>query len=352
MTDDRIRWRLLEDGIRDPFRHFAIEEALLRAVDEGRSPDTLRLRRADRSVWIGVYQVPEEDVDLAWCAERGVPVVRRHNPGGAVYQDEGGFCFSAVFRREATFRRLGIGSPDELYARVGAAIVAACAEFGLRAEVSPVNDVTVGGRKIYGSAQVDWYASFVHSGSFLVSTDVGAMARALRPSALKFADKGFSDVRGRVITLQEAAGRPVPVATAMEVVTRHLATAFRVELQPGPLLPHEVAAAEELLEAKYGRREWTFRPRAERTTVVATKARSGVVALEAAFDGSVLRDVGVTGDFLVPDPRELDRWIAGARGRTTEEAAGLAQGSRLPADVREALARLLRMAEESDGGQG
>lgn len=348
MGESRPRWRRLEDGIRDPFRHFAVEEALLRSVDAGSSPETLRLRRADRSVWIGIHQVPEEDVDLGWCEAHGVPVVRRHNPGGAVYQDEGGFCFSAVFRRETTFRRLGVREPEELYGRVGAAIVAACAEFGVTAEVSPVNDVTVGGRKIYGSAQVEWYSAFVHSGSLLVETDLDAMARALRPSALKFADKGFRDVRGRVITLREAAGRRVPVEAAMDAVARHVARAFDVETEPGPLRPHEAALAERLLREKYGRREWTFRPRRDRTTVTATKAPSGVVTLRAALEGGVLAEVAVTGDFLLPDTTELARWVHEARGRTPRDAAALVEDGRLPPDVREALARLLRELEVDD----
>jgi len=349
MDEPAVRWRLLEDGVRDPFLHFAVEEAVLRSVDEGRSPDTLRLRRVDRSVWIGVYQVPEEDVDLAWCAEHGVPVVRRHNPGGAVYQDEGSFCFSAVFRRETTFGRLGVSDPAELYRRLGEAVVAACAEFGVRAEVSPVNDVTVDGRKIYGSAQVEWYTAFVHNGSFLVSTDVDAMARALKPSALKFADKGFSDVRGRVITLEEAAGRRVPVEAAKAAVARHVAQAFHVGIEPGSLLPHEDALARQLLREKYGCREWTFRERQKRTTVVATKARSGVMSLAVSMDGPSIRDVSVTGDFLVPDQGELERWLRGARTRTPKDAAALAADSRLPVDVREALVRLLGDLEVSDG---
>jgi len=349
MADARTRWRRLEDGIRDPFRHFALEEALLRCVDEGSSPDTLRLRRADRSVWIGVHQRPEEDVDLAECAARGIPVVRRHNPGGAVYQDEGSFCFSAVFRREATFRRLGIGEPDELYARVGAAIVAACAEFGVAAEVSPVNDVTVGGRKIYGSAQVEWYGAFAHSGSFLVDTDVEAMARTLRPSALKFADKGVRDVRGRVVTLRALLGRPVSVAEAAEVVARHVARAFDAALVPEPVRPHEAALADELWRRKYGRREWTFGARGDRRTAVATKARSGVVTLRASLEGGVLGEVAVTGDFLLPDAAALERWTREARGRTPQEAAARVGTGRLPADLREALVRLLRELERSDG---
>jgi lipoate-protein ligase A len=76
-------WRLLLDDIRQPFLHFSVEESVLNGVDEGTSPPTLRLRRSDPSVWIGIYQLPEEDVDLEYCAQRSLPIVRRYNPGGA-----------------------------------------------------------------------------------------------------------------------------------------------------------------------------------------------------------------------------------------------------------------------------
>ena len=56
-TPARPPFRLLFDAITDPFRHFAMEEALLRGVDEGTSPETLRQRRVSPSVWIGVFQV-------------------------------------------------------------------------------------------------------------------------------------------------------------------------------------------------------------------------------------------------------------------------------------------------------
>jgi hypothetical protein len=44
------------DGISDAHHHFAVEEALVRLVDEGISPPTLRLRQVQRAVFVGVYQ--------------------------------------------------------------------------------------------------------------------------------------------------------------------------------------------------------------------------------------------------------------------------------------------------------
>ncbi|NLE10067.1 MAG: lipoate--protein ligase family protein [Actinobacteria bacterium] len=348
-ADGAPEFRLLADGITDPFRHFAVEEALLRGVDEGTSPPTLRQRRVSPSVWIGVYQVPEEDVDLEYCRSNDVPVVRRHNPGGAVYQDEGSFCFSLFFRHEELFERLGVVEAAQLYPIVAEAVIATCAEYGVRAAHSPTNDCTVGGRKVYGSAQVEWSTGFVHSGTFLVSTDCDAMARALRPSQLKFADKGFTNVRDRVITLSEAVGRPIPVDEVMQRMTAHLAGRLGFQPTPGDLTAEERAQIDRLHDTKYSRPEWTFPQRDAHRSVISTKAPSGVLTLAADLDGDRLNRVEVRGDFLLPRQNDLRDLTEAVRGRTLDEARALVQRGPLPEDVRSALLRLLTDLQVTNG---
>ena len=250
-----LPFRLLQDNIRDPFLHFAVEETLLRRMDEGTSPPTLRLRTVIPSVFVGVYQYPEEDVDVAYCQLHQIPIVRRPNPGGAVYQDEGSFCYSLFFIKEPCFRHWGISEPDQLYGLIGEAVKSCCADFGVAAEISPVNDVTINRRKVYGSAQVLLYNAFVHSGSFLVNTNINTMQQVLKPSLLKFADKGFLNVRDRVINLQEAAHRDLLIDEVTHCLVFHLANQLGIKLEPGELSPVELAAARELYDKKYSKPE-------------------------------------------------------------------------------------------------
>jgi lipoate-protein ligase A len=347
IESERSRFRLLRDGIRDPFRHFAVEETILRGVDESTSPPTLRLRQVQPSVWIGIYQVPEEDVDLDYCREHRLPVVRRYNPGGAVYQDEGSFCYSLFFRHRELFDRLRITNPMELYPLLDQAVIDTCAEYGVEAVHSPVNDVTIHGRKVYGSAQVEWYEAFVHNGTFLVSTNRDAMEHALRPSKLKFADKGFTNIRDRVINLSEAAGHPIPVQEVMERLAGQIAHRLDIDLAPGSLLPQETIQAEELWGKKYVRPDWTFRHQPSYTSILSTKAPSGVITLEATLDGSILQQVNVKGDFLLVRQEDLRVLLEQMKGLTPATAATLAQRSPLPKDVRESLAKLLQDLVES-----
>lgn len=51
----KMRFRLLEDDIWESAMHFAVEEAILRGVNEGTSPPTLHMRRSEKAVWIGVH---------------------------------------------------------------------------------------------------------------------------------------------------------------------------------------------------------------------------------------------------------------------------------------------------------
>lgn len=341
MPESARHWRLLEDGIEDPFLHFAVEETLLRRVAERRSVPTLRLRRTVPSVWIGVYQDAREDVDLAYCQVRGLPVVRRPNPGGAVYQDRGSFCTSAFLPRDPAYRILCIRETRELYALQGSLVEDLCARLGVRAKAAPVNDVLVDGRKVYGSAQIELGDGVAHSGTFLVHADLDAMAAALRPSRLKYADRGFTTVRERVVNLAEAAGRPLSVRAVMDLFVAVLQERWPVRLEPGSLTREERQEAESLYREKYARAEWTFPLRRPFTTSLAARAASGVVLLDLALEGDRIRSLEVRGDFLLERQDRLAAFLQSAEGLEVPEAADLLRQAGLPADVTDALAGLL-----------
>jgi hypothetical protein len=177
------------------------------------------------------------------------------------------------------------------------------------------------------------------------------MARALRPSQLKFADKGFTNVRDRVITLCEAAGREISVDEVMQRMTIHLAERLGVELIPGELSDKELAQIDHVNDTKFSRPEWTSPLRQKHTSVLSTKARSGVLTLVADLEGDRLGHVDVRGDFLLPRQNDLRDLMKAMRGQTLDGARALVRDSSLPEDVRRALLKLLtelRMTDQRD----
>lgn len=337
-------WRLLRDGIVDPFLHFAVEEGILREVSREGSPYTLRLRRVKPSVFIGVTQDADEEVDVDYCRRHHIPIVRRPNPGGAVYQDHGSFCYSAFFKK-AFLAKLGVASLGDLYRVFGRAVLETCAHYGVDADISPVNDVTINGRKVYGSAQLEWYSGVAHSGTFLVDADVETMQHVLRPSRLKFADKGFTRVRDRVINLSEAGGRHLDVEEVMECLAENIARELDITMKPGNLTSKELQESRRLYKDKYALEEWTFRRRGHYTTIVSTKIPSGVMTLSAHLAGDILESVSVTGDFLIPDLQKLELVVEQLHNQTLPEAIRVAESSSLPAEIKNALLSLLQNVE-------
>jgi lipoate-protein ligase A len=335
-------WRLLDDGIHDARHHFAMEEALARLVDEGCSPPTFRLRQVTPAVFVGVYQDTWAEVDVAYCQDHGIQIVRRANGGGAVYHEMGSFCFSAVFRRDFFSQ-----SDEELYSLFASLATRTCADYGVEAEYHGRNDVLARGRKIYGSAQLSWYNAFIHSGTFLVNIDLDAMERALTPPALKFAGKSARSIRERVTTLSQEVGRELDTREVMSRLAGHAAGALGVQLVPGGLTPEEQALAEELLAVKYSTDAWNLGSRPEYQVMVADRAAESVITLSADVAGDTIQKVRITGDLLLNDRRKLEALEQSLAGCSLPEARAGVQAAPLAVGIRDSLDRLLeKLAQE------
>lgn len=332
-----LSWRLLRDGITDAHHHFAVEEALVRLVDEGESPPTLRLRQVQRAVFLGAMQEAWSEVDVDYCGAHGIKIVRRANGGGAVYHDVGSFCFSAFFPR-ALFPQ----SDAELYPLFAVPVSRTCADYGLTATPTGRNDLLVGGRKIYGAAQLAWYTAFVQSGTFLVNMDFEVMAQALTPPALKFADKTARSVKERVTSLERELGHPVPVEEVMARLVRHFTDWLDIELTPGALTPAETALAADLLAVKYGTDEWNLGTRRTYSVTVATRTAAGVMTLAADLDGDLIQAARLHGDLLLSDQGTALTALAQAlSGQRLATAPAVVTAAALPPAVKEAVLSLL-----------
>ncbi len=337
-------WRLLKDEITDPLMHFAVEEALLRLTDEEYKMPTLRIRQTEPSVWIGYYQVPEEDVDVDYCHKNNLKIVRRLNSGGAVYQDFGTFCYSAFFNKNNFLSAVGLNHTDELYLLFGKVIIELCKLYGINANLSPVNDITVNNKKIYGSAQLGWYSAFAHSGTILVNADLGKMQLALKPSDLKFADKGFKSVRERVINLSE-----ITAIQDIEQVKNNFIKIFakkmNIMLVEQGLTKKEQELANQLFKEKYAKPGWTFAVRKPHTTALSTKTASGVLTLKCEVFQNKIYSASITGDFLLPDHKLIQEIIDNLKGKSLAEAVYIIKKSKLPADIINGLVHLIKQID-------
>ena len=170
--------------------YLAMEEYVARLV-EG---ELFFVWRVNPTVIIGRNQDLEAEVNLDYCREHGVEVVRRKSGGGCVYSDKGNIMISYISRR---------GDVSEVFERYLDALTGCIRSFGLDAYKSGRNDVMVGDRKVSGNAfHMLPDRSIVH-GTLLYSTDFDALETAIRPPVEKLERHGVASVRQRVTNLSD-----------------------------------------------------------------------------------------------------------------------------------------------------
>ena len=171
--------------------YLAMEEFVAREI-EG---EAFFVWRVDPTVIIGRNQDLEAEVNMDYCREHGVEVVRRKSGGGCVYSDKGNIMISYISGR---------GDVSEVFERYLDMLTSCLRSLGLPAEKSGRNDILVDGRKVSGNAfHMLPDRSIVH-GTLLYSTDFDALEAAIRPPVEKLERHGVASVRQRVTNLSES----------------------------------------------------------------------------------------------------------------------------------------------------
>jgi lipoate-protein ligase A len=120
-------------------------------------------------------------------------------------------------------------------------------------EVPSDYEITVGGRKLVGSAQMRAQSVVLQHGTLPLYGDITRICQFLvaRPDPAR--------VRARAATVEEALKRPVTWEEAADAMVTGFAEALHLRLEPSMLTDEERAWAEELRGTKYAADEWSHR---------------------------------------------------------------------------------------------
>ena len=283
-------------------------------------------------VCIGWHQDLEQEVDLPYCREHGIPVFRREVGGGAVYLDGRQVFFQLVLHRD---NPLAGGDKAAFYRRMLQPVADAYADMGVPARYRPINDVvTAEGRKISGTGAAEIGESLVLVGNLIEDFDYDTMAHVLRVPDEKFRDKVFASMRENLTTLRRETGRAFGWTEMVGPLVRRFAQVLG-PLEPAPL-PQAVRGQVEALASVVQDREWLFRrgggPREKRDVKIATgvnvvqrvhKGQGGLLRAQLEVREGRIEHVSLSGDFFCyPQGRieELERMLQGVR---LEHAGGV-----------------------------
>jgi lipoate-protein ligase A len=228
----------------------AIDEAISSLVKEGLSPPTIRFYRwSPGAVTIGCFQCIGDEVDLDACRRLGIDLVRRATGGGAVYHDPAGEITYSVIAPESLFSK----DIPESYLEICSYIIRGLSGLNIDASFRPINDVTVGGRKVSGSAQMRRQGVLTQHGTILYGLDRATMFSVLKPSRLKLSGKPAVTFGDGIACIHELCG------ASMEELYNALLNGFTEgkEWEFGTL-SYEEKARVKYIVWKYDSYEWNF----------------------------------------------------------------------------------------------
>lgn len=244
----------------------AVDEAILEHVLNGQSPPTLRLYAWSPPCLSLGYGQKTRDADLERIAAFGWTAVRRPTGGRAILHTNE-LTYSLTVPAGHALTQDDIVSS---YRQISAALVEMLQQLGLmpsaeRADQLPKNagavcfeipshyEITVGGRKLVGSAQVRRRGGLLQHGSLPLTGDLARICDALAYPDEASRDAARDQVHARAITLAEALGHEVDWSTAAEVLARAFETVFNVDGQTldGQVSASERAMANELAASRY-----------------------------------------------------------------------------------------------------
>ena len=324
--------RYLESPSRDPYFNLALEEYVFERMDKSKS--YFLLWQNDNTIVVGKYQNTAEEIDQAYVDAHHIRVARRLSGGGAVYHDRGNLNFTFIVDRA--------DAPGLNFKIFVEPVIQALARFGVHAEFTGRNDLTIDGMKFSGNAQYARRGRLLHHGCIMLDSNLTSVADALRVKEAKFDSKAVKSVRSRVTTINAHAPAPI----SMEDFKRALKECAMAsgELEPCTLTEEDLAAIRKLRDEKYATWAWNygFSPAYDMRREM--KFPAGLVTAHLSAEGGKIKAVRFYGDFFGGELGELEGAMVGLPldGHLTEALEALRVGDYMSGITAEELSRLLR----------
>lgn len=170
--------RVLDLTFSSPEENLACDEALLDWSEAGGDAEVLRFWESPVPfAVVGYAGRVAQEVNVAACARRGVPILRRCSGGGAVVQGPGCLSYALVLRIEAHGPTRSISTTNRFVLERNAAALSAAS--GRAVRVAGQTDLAVGDVKVSGNSQRRRRRFLLFHGTFLLNADLDLVAELL-----------------------------------------------------------------------------------------------------------------------------------------------------------------------------
>lgn len=208
-----------DSGLRDGAANLALDREQ-QARTGGCGAPLLRYYACTPTASLGAYEDEAHALRPAYCQSRGIPIVRRHSGGGALYLDPGQLCWTLTM--PAAEPALG-----PWLARLGEAVCRGLVAHGVGVRFRAPNDIELDGRKLGSLFLGVEDGVLLAQGTLFWSLDVETMLKVLRVPKEKLTPEGFRSAAGRFAVLPPP-GRDGTLGELQETLAEALAAALGV----------------------------------------------------------------------------------------------------------------------------
>lgn len=271
----------------DPAWNLALEEYFFETVPAGES--FFMLWQNHNTVVIGKNQNTLAEIDRDFVRSHGITVVRRLSGGGAVYHDDGNINFTFITDAPE-------GSHIDLR-RFCLPVAEALRSFGVNAQISGRNDMTVDGKKFSGNAQYIRHGRVMHHGTLMFDSDMAVLQQVLTVDPEKVSSKGIQSVASRVTNLKPC----FPAGTSCGEFMERLMEAMTGSKDPTieALSAEARSAIQKLKEDRYDTWQWNY-GYSPRCSITNSRRIDGCgrVIVQFSVEEGRLKGVQISGDFF------------------------------------------------------
>jgi lipoate-protein ligase A len=271
---DAHHWRLILSPPLPGADNMALDEALLESVAARRQPPTLRFYQWNPACLSLGHAQPVEDADRPRLHALGWHLVRRTTGGRAIlHTDELTYSVTAPIDHP-----LLAGGVLPSYRRLSQGLVAGLRLLGIEPDAAPEKplaeadrsnpvcfetpsayEITAGGRKLIGSAQLRRTAGVLQHGSLPLCGDLGRICEVLSYGDSSARAGAADRVCRRATTLAQALGRRVSWDQAVESLSAGFTQALGMQWTIVEPSDEEQARALTLCSERFTADEWTLR---------------------------------------------------------------------------------------------
>ena len=261
---------------------------------------------------IGYFQDAEQEVDLQYCKELGIPFMRREVGGGATYLDENQIFYQLIWKKDNPKFPKAI---HDIFPWFSEAPVETYRTFGIQAEYRSINDIiTKGGRKIAGEGGGNIGECMVFVGGILLDFDYQAMSKILRVPDEKFRDKVYKTMEENLTTMKKELGM-IPSREEVVSVLKAKFEKMLGKLEPASL-NSEILQKMKQIESWMTSEEFLFKktPKIPKGVKIREgvelfyglhKARGGLIRTAEEISEGRIEEITISGDFTFYPKEQL-----------------------------------------------